>query len=265
VTRPGRYREPAVEKGIGVSITNLGHVYPGGTVALRDVSFEVGAGEFVTLVGPSGCGKSTILRLMTGLSSPTSGQICGPGGSSLKDTSIVFQHATLLPWRKVLSNVELPLELKMGSQMSKLERRAIARNCLQLVGLADSADRLPRQLSGGMQMRVSIARALAVRPPLLLLDEPFGALDDMTRQSLQLELLRIWRDQGCTIVFVTHNVTEAVLLSDRVVVMKSDPGAIAKICDIPIPRPRSDETRDTPEFVALVAEVRAALQQDQYA
>jgi NitT/TauT family transport system ATP-binding protein len=230
-----------------------------GLPAVDSVSIDIERGEFVTLVGPSGCGKSTILRLLASLSSPTSGEI-GFGAdvdwSGGNAVGVVFQDATLLPWRNALDNVGLPLELQ---GVSRRVRRQRALEALSLVGLTSHVSSLPRQLSGGMRMRVAIARALVNEPSLLLMDEPFGALDAITREALQVELLRIWDARRCTIVFVTHSVSEAVFLSSRIVVMTPHPGRVAQTVTVEIPYPRGPEIRTAPAFAASEELVYAAL------
>jgi NitT/TauT family transport system ATP-binding protein len=249
----------------GETIARLGRVtFAYGTSAvpaIDSVSIDVRRGELLTLVGPSGCGKSTVLRLLAGLSKPTSGALSfGPdvdwsGGSAV---GVVFQDATLLPWRKAVDNVALPLELQ---GVSRSMRRAQALEALQLVGLADHTDSLPRELSGGMRMRVAIARALVNEPSLLLMDEPFGALDAITREALQVELLRIWEARRCTIVFVTHSVSEAVFLSSRIVVMTPHPGRVAATVPVDIPYPRGIEIRTSRSFSEAEASVYSTLNQ----
>ncbi|GAA2726823.1 ABC transporter ATP-binding protein [Actinocorallia aurantiaca] len=221
---------------------------------------RVGAGEFVSLIGPSGCGKSTLLRLIADLLPPTAGTVTvagKPAAQARKERryGMVFQKAGLFDWRTVRRNVELPLELR-GTGRS--ERRARAQEMLELVGLSDFAGHYPAQLSGGMQQRVSIARALADAPPLLLMDEPFGALDEMTRERLQGELLRICAATGTTVVFVTHSIDEAVFLSGRVVVMSARPGRVTEVVEIPLGE-RNEAVRQAPEFFEAVTEVRRAL------
>lgn len=227
-------------------------VYPGGTRALAGVSFEVRQGEFVALVGPSGCGKSTLLRLLAGFEAPTSGRVETDGGSF----GYVFQDPTLMPWRTVLRNVELPAQI-MG--IAAGTRRAAALAALARVGLADFAHHRPAQLSGGMRMRVSIARALTLRPRLFAFDEPFGALDEMTRQALNEEVASLFVADPFAGIFVTHSVAEAAFLSTRIVVLSARPGRIAADVPVPFPYPRTPELRFDPEFVALTAEVSATL------
>jgi len=231
--------------------------FASGPMVLREVSFSVKGGEFVSLLGPSGCGKSTLLRLIAGLLAPTSGRLTvadEPPSEARRERSrvaFVFQDPTLLPWRTVTGNIRLPFELK-----GILTDDALARvnAVLDLVGLnAADAKKRPRQLSGGMRMRVSLARALVTDPNLLLLDEPFAALDDVLRQQLNEELVRLWQRSGWTAVFVTHNVSEAVFLSQRVLVMTSRPGTV--LADVPVPfaYPRTSDLRGTAEFARLTA------------
>lgn len=242
-----------------------------GTVALDDVDLTVGEGELVSLIGPSGCGKSTLLRLIADLDSPTSGTVSVFGKTAERarkdqDYGIAFQQAGLLPWRSVRANVELPMQLRgaRGDRADRAARAARATELLALVGLADFADHRPHQLSGGMQQRVAIARALARSPRLLLMDEPFGALDEMTRERLQDELLRVRATTGAAVVFVTHSIAEAVYLSDRVVVMSPRPGRVVATLDVPLGDPadraaRGIELREDPAYFERVSAVREAL------
>ncbi|GAA2628190.1 ABC transporter ATP-binding protein [Paractinoplanes durhamensis] len=228
--------------------------------ALSDVELTVGDGEFVSLIGPSGCGKSTLLRLIADLIQPTTGSVTVAGKSADRarrdqDYGIAFQQAGLFEWRTVLRNVELPLELR---GLKKSERKAKAEEMLALVGLADFAGHYPAQLSGGMQQRVAIARALAVQPPLLLMDEPFGALDEMTRERLQTELLGICAKTGTSTVFVTHSISEAVFLSTKVVVMSARPGRITAAIDVDLPA-RDEAARQSEKYFEHVTAVRQAL------
>jgi NitT/TauT family transport system ATP-binding protein len=238
--------------------------YANGTVALRSASFTVTPGEFVSLVGPSGCGKSTILRIVAGLGPISAGEVRVDGLPPERarrergDLAFVFQDATLLPWRTVLGNVELPLQLR---GVSARQRRAQALDTLETVGLAEFAREYPRQLSGGMKMRVSIARALAAKPSLLLMDEPFGALDELTRGRLNVELLRIVALAGWTVLFVTHNVFEAVFLSSRLLVMSPRPGRIVADMPIDLPYPRDPAIRTSLEFNMIASRVLATLQE----
>ncbi|MCY4605819.1 MAG: ABC transporter ATP-binding protein [Gemmatimonadetes bacterium] len=218
--------------------------FPSGVQALRDLNLEIGRGQFVSIVGPSGCGKSTFLRLVAGLDQPTSGELRVEGHDPL-GLAFVFQDATLLPWRSVAHNITLPLELRREAADERVAQT------LELVGLTDFAAAYPAQLSGGMRMRVSIARALVTRPQILLLDEPFGALDEITRQRLNEELLRLWQEDRWTGLFVTHNVSEAVFLSQRVLVMSARPGRILADIPIPFPYPRSPYLRSAPEFIRI--------------
>ena len=233
-----------------------------GTVhALDDVDLTIRRGEFVSLIGPSGCGKSTLLRLIANLIEPTAGDVVVNGKPARQarrdqDYGMAFQQAGLFDWRTVARNVELPLEMKGWDKPRRRERSA---EMLRMVKLDDFGRHMPWQLSGGMQQRVAIARALASHPPLLLMDEPFGALDEMTREHMQAELLSICASQGTTVVFVTHSIPEAVYLSDRVVVMSARPGRITEIVPIGLGAGRDDATRDRPEFFAGVTAVREAL------
>ncbi len=247
-----------------VSVTGLTKVFNQGrsdeVIALSDVDLTVEAGEFVSLIGPSGCGKSTLLRLIADLIAPTTGSIsvAGEPASAARQKQgygIAFQQAGLFEWRTVLRNVELPLELR---GMSRTARRDRATEMLSLVGLVEFADHYPAQLSGGMQQRVAIARALAVSPPLLLMDEPFGALDEMTRERLQSELLAICAKTGTSTVFVTHSISEAVFLSNRVVVMSPRPGRITASIDVDLPT-RNDAVRQSPDYFEAITAVRKAL------
>ncbi len=229
--------------------------------ALEGIDLEVGRGGFISLIGPSGCGKSTLLRLVGGLISPTAGLVEVNGKDTTaarldREYGMVFQTATLLEWRRVRANVELPLEIM---EKDKRGRRKRAEAMLDLVGLAEFADHYPWQLSGGMQQRVSIARALAFEPSILLMDEPFGALDEMTRERMQAELLHIWSETRTTVVFVTHSIPEAVFLSTRVVIMSPRPGRITRTVDIDLPRPRTRETRQDQRFFELLTSVRDGL------
>lgn len=231
--------------------------------ALQDVSLEIRPRELVSLIGPSGCGKSTLLRLIGDLLTPTSGSLLVNGKSPRqarmdRDYGIVFQQPVLYDWRTVEQNVMLPLEVMKAP---KAERERRARQLLKLVGLQEFAKRYPWELSGGMQQRVSIARALSMQPSVLLMDEPFGALDEMTRERLNRELLTIWSETGATLVFVTHSIAEAVFLSDRIVVMSPRPGRVETIIEVDLPRPRGPETRDDRRFFELIAEVRHNLRE----
>ena len=225
-------------------------------VALRDVSLRVEVNTFVCVVGPSGCGKSTLLRLIAGLIPPTRGAISVLGRKvegPREDVGFVFQKPTLLPWADVVDNVLMPLRL-MGRPVEPARARAM--DLLAMAGLGGFERKLPGELSGGMQQRVSICRALIHDPPILLMDEPFGALDALTREEMSLELLRIWTERRKTIVFVTHSIGEAVLLSDRVVVMSARPGRIERVIDVTVPRPRDFDQQGEPEFRRVAHEIR---------
>ncbi|MCY3900121.1 MAG: ABC transporter ATP-binding protein, partial [Caldilineaceae bacterium] len=229
--------------------------------ALKEIDLQVEQNDFISLIGPSGCGKSTLLRVVGDLIQPTSGAATINGKSARQarldqDYGIVFQAATLYDWRTVAKNVQLPLELMQYSRTEK-DRRTQA--MLELVELTDFAAHFPWQLSGGMQQRVAIARALSFEPSILLMDEPFGALDEMTRERLNLELLNIWRKTNTTVLFVTHSITEAVFLSTRVIVMSARPGRITADIAIDLPQPRNAETRSNVRFFELETEVREAL------
>ncbi len=229
--------------------------------ALVDIDLVVAPRDFVALIGPSGCGKSTLLRLIANLIEPTSGTVLVNGKSARQsrldqDYGMAFQQSGLFEWRSVEKNIELPLELKGWDRTRRRER---AQEMLQLVKLPEFARHMPWQLSGGMQQRIAIARALAASPSLLLMDEPFGALDEMTRERLNAELLDIWSETGTTVVFVTHSIPEAVFLSSRVVVMSPRPGRIAETIEIDLPYPRDEQTREEDRYYELVTEVREAL------
>jgi len=248
-----------------VSIQNTNMIFGQGTSnevqALKDIDLTIEPNEFISLIGPSGCGKSTLLRVMAELISPTGGTVAINGKSAHqarldRDYGMVFQAATLYDWRTVAKNVQLPLELMGYSTAKKRER---TREMLELVELSDFAKHYPWQLSGGMQQRVAIARALAFEPSILLMDEPFGALDEMTRERLNMELLDIWRKTKTTVIFVTHSITEAVFLSTRVIVMSARPGQITQDICIDLKQPRGTETREDVSFFELEKEVRDAL------
>ena len=232
----------------------------GEVAALSQIDLVVEAGQLVSLIGPSGCGKSTLLRVVADLVEPTRGSVEVNGKSSRQarldqDYGMAFQQAALFEWRSVAGNIELPLELR---GVGRGERRARALELLRLVRLEDFADHRPWQLSGGMQQRVAIARALALQPKLLLMDEPFGALDEMTREHMQAELVRICAETATTVVFVTHSIPEAVFLSERVVVMSSRPGRIAAVVDVPLGA-RDEDTREDPAFFTCITQVREVL------
>ena len=230
--------------------------------ALNDINLDVQQGEFISLIGPSGCGKSTLLRIIANLIEPTEGTVTVNGKTAKqarqdRDYGFVFQNATLYDWRTVIKNVELPLEIMKYPREQRDQR---AREMLSLVELSGFEEKYPWQLSGGMQQRVSIARALAFQPRLLLMDEPFGALDEMTRERMNNELLRIWTDmKEMSVIFVTHSIAEAVYLSTKVIVLSPRPGQIAEIIDIDLPQPRTPETRDMDAYFHLTSRVRYAL------
>ncbi len=252
-----------------VSIQNLNKIFGQGTEnrvhALKDINLVIEPNEFVSLIGPSGCGKSTLLRIMGDLIAPTSGAVAINGKSAHearlnRDYGMVFQAATLYEWRTVTRNVQLPLELM---KYPKEKKEARTREMLELVELSDFRNHYPWQLSGGMQQRVAIARALAFEPSILLMDEPFGALDEMTRERMNLELLSIWEKTKITVIFVTHSITEAVFLSTRVVVMSARPGRLTHDIKIDLPQPRHTDTRENVRFFELETEVREALRKSE--
>ena len=252
-----------------VSIQNVNKIFGEGSTnqvhALKDINLVIQPNEFISLIGPSGCGKSTLLRLIGDLTSTSSGQVTINNKSAHqarldRDYGMVFQAATLYDWRTVTKNVQLPLELMKYSQEKKEAR---TRDMLALVELSDFAKHFPWQLSGGMQQRVAIARALAFEPSILLMDEPFGALDEMTRERMNLELLNIWEKTRITVIFVTHSITEAVFLSTRVIVMSARPGRIISDIKIDLPHPRDNDTRESVRFFQLETEVREALRKSE--
>jgi len=256
-----------------ISIRNLSKTYAGrrsSTEALRNISVDIAPGEFLVLLGRSGCGKSTLLRTIGGLLPPTAGSIEISGralydqrgranDSVLGSLGFVFQDANLLPWRSVWRNIALPLEV-LG--VSKDERRARASSLAEAVGLKDFLDHLPRALSGGMRQRAAIMRALAANPDILLMDEPFGALDAMTRDDMNLMLQEIWMREKKSVVLVTHSITEAAFLADRIVVLSPHPGRIQRIVSVPFPRPRQLSLTKEPEFQAVINMLRSELGED---
>lgn len=247
-----------------LQVRQVSYIYPGQqpVEALRDIDFEASQNEFISVIGPSGCGKSTLLRLIADLLPVTSGQVLVDGAPAAqarrkREIGFVFQEAALMPWRSSTKNVRLPLEvLKRNNDAGK----RTAADLLQLVGLADFGSKRPDQLSGGMRQRVSIARALTYDPQLLLMDEPFGALDQITRDEMNGELLKIWEQKQCTVVFVTHSIPEAIFLSDRVIVLSPRPGRIESIIDVPLPRPRDASLKRSTKFFNVETELMAALE-----
>jgi NitT/TauT family transport system ATP-binding protein len=259
VTTGGRAPDGAVVVDRVVKVFNPGAVNQ--VDALLDIDLAVAPGEFVSLIGPSGCGKSTLLRLMADLLEPSAGTVTINGKPAAQarldqDYGMAFQQAGLFDWRTVEKNIELPLELKGWDKQRRRER---AHEMLELVKLPEFARHMPWQLSGGMQQRIAIARALAAAPSLLLMDEPFGALDEMTREHMQVELLRICAETHTTVVFVTHSIPEAVFLSDRVVVMSPRPGRITGVVDVGLGRSRDEDTREASDYYDRITDVREAL------
>ena len=257
--------------GGAISISGVSKTYQskaGAVHALTTTDLEIEAGEFVVLLGPSGCGKTTLLRMLGGLHAPTTGSIkigdkalynegqTEPNRDALGSLGFVFQAANLMPWRKIWQNIALPLEVL---KVKKAERRQRALEMAEMVGLADFVDHYPRQLSGGMQQRVAIARALIHDPSILLMDEPFGALDAMTRDSMNEQLQDLWMKTGKTVVLVTHSISEAVFLADRIVVLSARPGRVSDLVPVTFERPRSRAVTGDPEFAALVGKLRQQL------
>lgn len=246
-----------------VEVLSAEKTYPDGTQALLPVDLSIRQGEFVTLLGPSGCGKSTLLKMVAGLLEPTDGRLhlwrrpVSQLNESGKKMAFVFQAPTLMPWASVQANVRLPLDL---AGVPRAEAEARVADALNLVGLSKFAGALPRQLSGGMQMRVSIARGLVTQPDLLLMDEPFGALDEITRHKLDAELLELWKKKNLTVIFVTHSIHEAVFLSTRVVMMAARPGRVVEEFHIDAPFPRTDEFMVSPEFTGYARQLQDSLQ-----
>ena len=258
--------EPAASPGLAVSCRNLRVRFfteRGAVTALQGLSVDVAVGEFLSLLGPSGCGKSTLLRVVADLIQPNSGEVqvfgAAPEAARLRrDIGFVFQDPALLPWRNALQNVELPLQVAV----SRARRaKATPTELLALVGLKGSERAYPHELSGGMRQRVAIARALASDPRILLMDEPFGALDEITRDRLNEELRRVWRELGITVLFVTHSIHEAAYLGQRVLLMAANPGRVRAIVPVELPADRSLATRDSPAFISLTSELRRQLEQ----
>jgi NitT/TauT family transport system ATP-binding protein len=249
-------RSSEFERDAIVSLRNVGKTFESGTVALDGFSFDVRDGEFVSLLGPSGCGKSTALRIIAGLSKASAGTVEGPGAGGAGHIGFVFQEPTLMPWASVAANVRLPLKLARADDAKS--QSAVAQ-VLARVGLSDFADAYPRELSGGMKMRASIARALVTEPDLLLMDEPFAALDEITRFKLNNDLLALWRDLRRTVIFVTHSVFESVFLSQRIVVMTPRPGRAFAEFAIDAPYPRDERYRTSADYAALCRRVAEAL------
>ena len=242
-----------------VGVRAVSKVFDNGVQALADVSLDIAAGEFLSILGPSGCGKSTLLRLVAGLAEPTRGTIeRAPGVDGQAGVGFVFQEPTLMPWATALANVALPLKLQ---GMARTEREARAAAALDSVGLRGFERAWPRELSGGMKMRVSLARALVVRPRLLLMDEPFAALDEITRHRLNGDLLDLWRQTGVTVVFVTHSVFESVFLSQRIVVMSARPGRVSAELQVGEPYPRAETFRTSVAYAGLCREASQRLEQ----
>jgi NitT/TauT family transport system ATP-binding protein len=247
-----------------ITVTNVGKSFrrrlsTAAVEALRDVTLSIAPGQFVSFVGPSGCGKSTLLKLIGGLIEPTSGRIA-IGGRDVKgprrDIGMMFQTSVLFPWRTILENVLLPIEI-FGLDRQAATQKAV--NILRMVGLEGREHAYPRELSGGMQQRAALSRVLMTDPQIILMDEPFGALDEFTRERMNLELLNVWGERGQTIIFVTHSIVEAVFLADRVVVMGTGPGRVLSVVDVPLPRPRSIELMKSPEFARTAFTVREHL------
>ena len=249
-------REPLGQRPELLRMTRIGKTFRGGVRAISDLNLTVQQGDFISLLGPSGCGKSTALRLIAGLIQPTAGSIEWQGGQGEGDLGVVFQEPTLMPWARVKDNVWLPFRLRGRSYASVADK---IEQALSLVGLHDFHDAFPRELSGGMKMRVSIARALVTRPRLILMDEPFAALDEITRHKLNNDLLSLRESIGCTVIFVTHSVFESVFLSDRIVVMATSPGRVIGELHVDASYPRSDAFRTSPEYAASASEASAML------
>ena len=239
-----------------LDMTSVNKTFNGDVVALKNMNLTVNAGDFISLLGPSGCGKSTALRLIAGLSTPSAGKITWAGGQSENDLGVVFQEPTLMPWATVAQNVWLPFRLK-GKSFASVKDEIM--EALRLVGLEKFLNAYPRELSGGMKMRVSIARAMVTKPRLILMDEPFAALDEITRFRLNNDLLQLKAKIGCTVIFVTHSVFESVFLSDRIIVMAARPGRVIRELHVDAPYPRTEEFRTSAEYAGLCRQASAAL------
>lgn len=249
---------PTALSGIAVDLRNIRRVFPGPVTAVDGVDLHIAPGEFVAILGPSGCGKSTLLKIIAGLDIPDSGSVqAGPGRNAHRSIGYVFQDAYLLPWRNAMSNVALPLEL-IG--VTRTERLAAAANALERVGLADAMARYPAELSGGMRMRVSLARALVTNPALLLLDEPFAALDEITRQELDEQLHQLWYERRMTVIFVTHSIIEATFLAQRAVVLTHRPARIVLDHKLELPEMRTAALRIDPQFARQMRVLFEALE-----
>jgi len=249
-------RPPLGERAPLLKMSHVEKTFRGDIVALRDMNLTVNEGDFISLLGPSGCGKSTALRLISGLMTPTSGKIDWTGGQSKDDLGVVFQEPTLMPWARVVDNVWLPFRLR-GVSYNEVKDQVL--EALKLVGLEKFQRAFPRELSGGMKMRVSIARALVTRPRLILMDEPFAALDEITRHKLNNDLLALREAIGCTVIFVTHSVFESVFLSDRIVVMAARPGRVIREVQVTAPYPRDEAFRTSAAYAAHCREASEAL------
>ncbi|MFQ6549475.1 ABC transporter ATP-binding protein [Aestuariibius sp. 2305UL40-4] len=250
-------RRPLGERDPILTMSHVEKTFGGNVVALKDMQFQVNEGDFISLLGPSGCGKSTALRLIAGLIHPTSGQIRWTGGQGTDDLGIVFQEPTLMPWATVAQNVWLPFRLQGRSYASVKDDILEA---LRLVGLEKFLNAYPRELSGGMKMRVAIARAMVTKPRLILMDEPFAALDEITRFKLNNDLLELKEAIGCTVIFVTHSVFESVFLSDRIIVMAARPGRVIHELEVDAPYPRDEDFRTSSDYAAYTRRASEALQ-----
>jgi NitT/TauT family transport system ATP-binding protein len=248
--------ETPASRGVGISLGGISKTFPGGIEAVRPMDLQFAAGDFVAILGPSGCGKSTLLRIIAGLEKPSTGSVQFDLKSSRPRIAYVFQDAHLLPWRSVLKNVMLPLELM---HVPRADRRARALEAIEWVGLSDAMTRVPGQLSGGMKMRVSLARALVTEPDVMLLDEPFAALDEITRHQLDGQLRKLWNDHRMTTLFVTHSTGEAAFLANRAIVMTRRPARVALDIPIDLPHDRTDVVRNSPELLDCTRRMFEAL------